>query len=177
MLRSGFPLEENKAEVFAAFTAAISGLTLTTIIWIIIKTNFRQDQRWQLTKAWQVELNYRWLYAANNHLDKVTINFHDLFDIDQAGRTRKERHQFDIYAPDHDINIRNFSGDTLTSAFTLYTQYQIIDLENHGLSFGVSLITTTSATVPSKEASSNEQSAQFNYSYQLDINTFYTSLG
>ncbi|WP_192888879.1 DUF3187 family protein [Vibrio bathopelagicus] len=176
MLRSGFPLEENKVEVFTAFTAASIWANSHDYHLDYYQNQLQTGLRWQLTKAWQVELNYRWLYAANNHLDKVTINFHDLFDIDQAGRTRKERHQFDIYAPDHDINIRDFSGDTLTSAFTLYTQYQIIDLENHGLSFGASLY-YNNVGHGAFEGSSNEQSAQFNYSYQLDINTFYTSLG
>ncbi|MCZ8487177.1 DUF3187 family protein [Vibrio lentus] len=40
-------------------------------------------------KHGKVEFNYRWLCAANNHLDKITINYHDLLDLDQAGRTRK----------------------------------------------------------------------------------------
>ncbi|MCG9542911.1 DUF3187 family protein [Vibrio sp. Isolate33] len=175
-LRSGFPLEENKIEVFSALTAASIWANSHDYHLDYYQNQLQTGLRWQLTKAWQVEFNYRYLYAANNHLDKITINFHDLFDIDQAGRDRKERHQFDIYAPDHDINVRDFSGDTLTSAFTLYTQYQIIDIENHGLSFGISLY-HNNVSHGAFEGSSTEQSAQFNYAYQLYINTFYTSLG
>ncbi|WP_261884531.1 DUF3187 family protein [Vibrio pomeroyi] len=175
-LRSGFPLEENKIEIFTALTAASIWANSHDYHLDYYQNQLQSGLRWQLTQAWQVEFNYRYLYAANNHLDKITINFHDLFDIDQAGRDRKERHQFDIYAPDHGINIRDFSGDTLTSAFTLYTQYQIIDIENHGLSFGVSLY-HNNVSHGAFEGSSTEQSAQFNYAYQLDINTFYTSLG
>ncbi|MBW3696829.1 DUF3187 family protein [Vibrio sp. T187] len=175
-LRSGFPLEEDKIELFTTYSAAS--------IWAHshdYHVDYYQNQlqtgfRWQLDTAWLVEFNYRWLYATNNHLDKITINFHDLFNIDQAGRDLKDRHQFDIYAPAHDINIRFFAGDTLTSAFTLYTQYQLIDLEEHGLSFGVSLY-HNNVNSGAFEGSSTEQSAQFNYAYQLDINTFYTSLG
>ena len=138
-LRSGFPLEEKKLEVFTALTAASIWANSHDYHLDYYQNQLQTGLKWQLTTAWQVELNYRWLYAANNHLDKVIINYHDLFGIDQAGRERKERHQFDIYAPDHEVNISDFSGDTLTSAFTLYTQYQIINIENHGLSFGVSL--------------------------------------
>ncbi|WGS62132.1 DUF3187 family protein [Vibrio lentus] len=175
-LRSGFPLEENKVEVFASLTAASIWANSHDYHLDYYQNQLQTGLKWQLTTAWQVEFNYRWLYAANNHLDKITINYHDLLGLDQAGRDRKDRHQFDIYAPDHDINTRDFSGDTLTNAFTLYTQYQIIDLENHGLSFGVSLY-HNNVSHGAFEGSSNEQSAQFNYAYQLDINTFYTSLG
>lgn len=175
-LRSGFPLEENKLEVFASLTAASIWANSHDYHLDYYQNQLQTGLKWQLTTAWQVELNYRWLYAANNHLDKVIINYHDLFGIDQAGRERKDRHQFDVYAPSHGINISDFSSDTLTSAFTLYTQYQIIDLENHGLSFGVSLY-HNNVNHGAFKGNSTEQSSQLNYAYQLDINTFYTSLG
>lgn len=175
-LRSGFPLEENKLEVFASLTAASIWANSHDYHLDYYQNQLQTGLKWQLTTAWQIEFNYRWLYAANNHLDKVIINYHDLFGIDQAGRERKDRHQFDVYAPSHGINISDFSGDTLTSAFTLYTQYQIIDLENHGLSFGVSLY-HNNVNHGAFKGNSTEQSAQLNYAYQLDINTFYTSLG
>ncbi|MEZ8790821.1 DUF3187 family protein [Vibrio splendidus] len=175
-LRSGFPLEENKLEVFASLTAASIWANSHDYHLDYYQNQLQAGLKWQLTTAWQIEFNYRWLYAANNHLDKVIINYHDLFGIDQAGRERKDRHQFDVYAPSHGINISDFSGDTLTSAFTLYTQYQIINLENHGLSFGVSLY-HNNVNHGAFKGNSTEQSAQLNYAYQLDINTFYTSLG
>ncbi|MCT4350183.1 DUF3187 family protein [Vibrio sp. NC2] len=175
-LRSGFPLEENKLEVFASLTAASIWANSHDYHLDYYQNQLQTGLKWQLTTAWQIEFNYRWLYAANNHLDKVIINYHDLFGIDQAGRERKDRHQFDVYAPSHGINISDFSGDTLTSAFTLYTQYQIINLENHGLSFGVSLY-HNNVNHGAFKGNSTEQSAQLNYAYQLDINTFYTSLG
>ncbi|MEZ8731279.1 DUF3187 family protein [Vibrio splendidus] len=175
-LRSGFPLEENKLEVFASLTAASIWANSHDYHLDYYQNQLQTGLKLQLTTAWQIEFNYRWLYAANNHLDKVIINYHDLFGIDQAGRERKDRHQFDVYAPSHGINISDFSGDTLTSAFTLYTQYQIIDLENHGLSFGVSLY-HNNVNHGAFKGNSTEQSAQLNYAYQLDINTFYTSLG
>ncbi|WP_394142204.1 DUF3187 family protein [Vibrio chagasii] len=176
MLRSGFPLEEDKLELFTSLTAASIWANSRDYHLDYYQNQLQTGLRWQLTPEWQVELNYRWLFAANNHLDKITINFHELFSIDQAGRDRKARHQFDIYAPEYDISIRDFSGDTLTSAFTLYTQYQIVNKENHGLSVGVSLYHNNVSHGAFKR-SSTEQSAQLNYTYQLDINTFYSSLG
>ncbi|MFA0300217.1 DUF3187 family protein, partial [Vibrio sp. 10N.222.46.B3] len=68
-LRSGFPLEENKLEVFASLTAASIWANSHDYHLDYYQNQLQTGLKWQLTTAWQIEFNYRWLYAANNHLD------------------------------------------------------------------------------------------------------------
>ena len=76
MLRSGFPLQEDKLELFTSLTAASIWANSRDYHLDYYQNQRQTGLRWQLTPEWQVELNYRWLFAANNHLDKITINFH-----------------------------------------------------------------------------------------------------
>ncbi|MDK9740068.1 DUF3187 family protein [Vibrio sp. D404a] len=173
-LRSGFPMYEQEIELFASFTAASIWANSDDYHLDYYQNQLHTGLRWQIHEDWQLELNYRWLYAGNNHLDSLIIDFHDFFSIDQAGRDQKDKHEFDIYAPQHGVNISDFSGDTLTSAFTLYSQYQFINTQSHGLSLGVALYKNNVNNGIFK-GESFEQSAQVNYSYAFTQQSIYTS--
>ncbi|MCG9630907.1 DUF3187 family protein [Vibrio sp. Isolate30] len=174
-LRSGFPINDGDVELFASFTAASIWANSDHYHLDYYQNQLHTGLRWQVSNNWQFELNYRWLYAGNNHLDSLIIDFHDFFSIDQAGRDQKNKHEFDIYAPQHDVKVSDFSGDTLTSAFTLYSQYQLINTQSHGLSFGVALY-KNNVNNGIFEGESFEQSAQLNYSYAFTDQSIYTSV-
>lgn len=95
--------------------------------------------KWQINEKWQWELNYRWVFAADNHLDGLTESFHDLFAIGQNGRDEVDKNRFYMSMPDYDILIEDFEGETLANNLSTYIQYQIIQNEHHGLSVGGSL--------------------------------------
>jgi len=163
-LRSGFSLDSEEQEVYLSGTIAS--------VWAITATyelDYYQNQlaigsKWQLDSNWQVDLQYRWNVAANNHLDNPTMAFHDFVGIDQNGREDVERHRFVIDMPDYDVQEEGFRGETLSSAVTGYLQYQAFSDDHHGLSFGASLYyNDTSHGLFS--GSRFEQSVQINYGY------------
>ena len=85
MLRSGFSMPQSQYELF------ISGTVSS--IWAVTsdyELDYYQNQialggKWQLDEKWQLDVHYRWNYAGNNHLDGLTIGFHDLFSLEQNG--------------------------------------------------------------------------------------------
>ncbi|MEZ8100995.1 DUF3187 family protein [Vibrio bivalvicida] len=166
-LRSGFSLDPEEQEVYMSGTIAS--------VWAITATyqlDYYQNQlaigsKWQLDSSWQVDLQYRWNFAANNHLDKPTMAFHEFVGIDQNGREDVDRHRFVIDMPSYGVQEEGFRGETLSSALTGYIQYQAFADDHHGLSFGASLYyNDTSNGLFS--GSRFEQSVQINYGYVED---------
>lgn len=164
-LRSGFSMQEDESEVYASGTISS--------IWAVTATyelDYYQNQiafggRWQLDSRWQLDLNYRWNYAGNNHLDGLTIAFHDWFSIDQNGREDVDNDRFVINMPEYGIELEDFRGETLSHAITGYLQRQLITNDHHGLSLGVSLYynDTDHGLFSSSEF---EQAIQVNYGYR-----------
>ena len=163
-LRSGFSLDSDEYEVYGSGTISS--------IWAVTATyelDYYQNQlaigsKWQLDTNWQIDLQYRWNFAANNHLDKPTIAFHDFVGIDQNGREDVERNRFVIDMPEYGVQEEGFRSKTLSSAVTGYLQYQAFANDHHGVSLGVSLYydDTDNGLF---SASDFEQSVQVNYGY------------
>ena len=164
-LRSGFSMQEEEVELYTSANIAS--------IWAITphySLDYYQNQlamggKWQLTSKWQVEFNYRWNFAANNHLDGLTLAFHDWFGIDQNGREDVDNDRFIIQMPEYGIDQEAFRGETLSRALTSYLQYQLVDKSHHGLSLGVSLYYND----PHHgifNLSEFEQAVQLNYGYR-----------
>ncbi len=176
ILRSGFNLPAGTKEIYFSGT--------TSSVWVennAYHADYYQNTlliggKWQITDKWQTDLQYRWNFSANNHLDSVTDKFHSIFGIDDNGRNNVAHNQNNIVIPEYGINITNFDNETISSAFTLYTQYQLIDTQHHGLSLGGSLYYNHVGSGPFKD-SSFEQGIQANYSYNNLRHTLYTTLG
>ncbi len=173
-LRSGFSLGQHEYELY--------GSGIISSVWAVTASyelDYYQNQiafggKWQLSSNWQIDLHYRWNFAANNHLDKPTMAFHDLVGIDQNGREDIERNRFVIDMPNYGIQEQSFRGETLSSAITGYMQYQVYSDENNGISMGGSLYySDTSNGLFS--ASKFEQSLQLNYGYVSDKHGFDTT--
>lgn len=165
--RSGFSLTPDDYEIYT------SGVIAS--VWAVTadyELDYYQNQiaiggKWQLDSDWQFDLQYRWNFAANNHLDRPTMAFHDLVGIDQNGRQDVANNRFVIDMPSYGIEEQDFRGETLSSTLIGYLQYQVIEREYHGLSIGASLYyNDTSRGLFS--ASRFEQSLQLNYGYLRD---------
>lgn len=173
-LRDGFSLPMDSQELFGGFSAAS--------IWSDspgYEGDFYQNQlslglKWQITEQWQTELSYRHSQAWDNQLDSLTMGFHNLFGLDQNGRDKVDKHRFHIALPQQQITWDDFSGSTLSSAFSVYTQYQVIASEHHGLSIGGSLYYNQHGLL---RLSRFEQALQLNYTYQQDSHRIYGMVG
>ncbi len=102
------------------------------------------------------------------------MGFRDLFGLDQNGRDSVDKHRFYIAVPEHKIAWDDFSGSTLSSAFSIYTQYQIHTSEQHGLSLGAMLYYNQNGLLRFHRF---EQAKQLNYTYQRDAHRIYGLVG
>jgi hypothetical protein len=127
-----------------------------------------------VTPYLKVEFSYLHRYAANNHLDSLSMDFHDLVGIGQNGRDEFDKHRFYIRTDNNEIT--DFKGDDINKAWELYVEQVLID---HG-AFAVSLGGTLYYNNVSSGAfsgSSFEQAAQFNFTGRLSgEHTLYSML-
>ncbi len=122
-------------------------------------------------------MNYRWVFAANNHLDGLTESFHDLFGIGQNERDEVDKNRFYMSMPEYDILLKDFQGETLVNNLSTYLQYQLLQNEHHGLSIGGSLYYNDVPHGTFKGASF-EQGLQINYTFRFNVsNVFYSMVG
>ncbi|MGS0724915.1 DUF3187 family protein [Shewanella sp. 0m-11] len=134
--------------------------------------NYAQQQTEQL--SWQA--NWQYQYSGNNHLDTITIWFHDAFGFEQNGRDQVDKHQNRIVAKEFGVEIVDFDGQTLNNALTLSGQYQLWQTPRHALSVQAAIYYNY---VPSGEfkKSNFEQAIQVNYSYQHQQHSINSMLG
>lgn len=174
-LRSGFSMEEEQYEVYTSGTISSIWAVTATYELDYYQNQIALGSKWQLDSRWQIDLNYRWNYAGNNHLDGLTIAFHDWFSLEQNGRKDVENDRFVISMPEYGIELEGFRGETLSHAITGYLQYQLVNLDNHGLSIGASLYynDTKHGIFSSSEF---EQALQANYGYRSGKHSLDTTL-
>ncbi len=176
LMRNGFSYQPGTVELYT--TATIASIWAHTDEY---NADYYQNALsvgglWQVNNKWVVELDYTLRFAANNHLDSLTSAFHDAFGISQNGRDEVDKHSFDISVPQYGVEIHDFNRETLGSALTFYTSYQLIENKHHGLSIGGSLYYNYVPSGPF-ETSNFEQALQLNYSYRRDKHMFYSLLG
>ncbi|GIC09156.1 hypothetical protein VCSRO98_0455 [Vibrio cholerae] len=173
-LRDGFSLPLDSQELFGGFSAASIWSDSPGYEGDFYQNQFTLGLKWQFAPRWQAELSYRFSQAWDNQLDSLTMGFHDLFGLDQNGRDSVDKHRFHIAVPEHKIAWDDFSGSTLSSAFSVYTQYQIHTSEQHGLSLGATLYYNQNGLL---RLNRFEQALQLNYTYQQDAHRIYGLLG
>ncbi len=175
-LRSGFSLP---AQYFEAYgSAAIASVWAHTDEYALdyYHNQLELGGKWQISSHWQWELNYRWVFAADNHLDGLTQSFHDLFGIDQNGRDEVSNNRFYISMPHYDVLGNDFDGQSIANNISTYLQYQFIEDSHHALSLGGSLYYNYVAHGPFKR-SNFEQGIQINYSYLNSVHAIYSMIG
>jgi hypothetical protein len=177
VLRSGYSLPSGYVEAYASGTIASVWAHTSDYSLDYYHNQLELGGKWQINEKWQWELNYRWVFAADNHLDGLTESFHDFFGIGQNGRDEVDKNRFYMSMPEYDILIEDFEGETLANNLSTYLQYQLLQNEHHGLSIGGSLYYND---VPhgTFKGTSFEQALQINYTYQLNsANVFYSMVG
>ncbi|MGY6374071.1 DUF3187 family protein [Vibrio parahaemolyticus] len=175
-LRSGFSLPSEYIEAYGSATIASVWAHTDEYALDYYHNQLEIGAKWQVSSQWQWELNYRWVFAADNHLDGLTESFHDLFGIGQNGRDKVDKNRFYISMPQYDVLEDGFEGQTIANNLSTYVQYQILRNERHGLSLGGSLYYNKVAH-GSFKGSSFEQGVQLNYSYLYGAHAFYSMFG
>lgn len=140
------------------------------------QNQFFTGMQWQLNDKLSAELQYQYSWAGNNHLDTLTIGFHDFFNIGQNGREEAGKHQFNINSSEYDTEITDFEGETMVNAIHGYMQYQLYQQSDHHLAVGVGLYYNHVDDSPFA-MSSFEQSIQLNYSYFAMQHSFFSTVG
>ncbi len=138
-IRSGFAMPLDTVELYGTATAASIWARTEYYTLDYYQNQIAIGGKWQFTDTWQLEIGYRWNFAANNYLDGLTIAFHDWFNIDQNGRTEVHKDRFVIDMPIYGIEERNFKGSTLSQGIYSYLQYQMYQTEHHAISVGATL--------------------------------------
>ncbi|EGU40086.1 hypothetical protein VII00023_07474 [Vibrio ichthyoenteri ATCC 700023] len=174
-LRSGFSIPEQEVELYGTFSMASIWANNDRYELDYYQNQLQLGGKWQLNSHWQIELGYRWNYAANNHLDSFIIDFHDWFSIDQNGRDQVDKHRFVIDMPDYQIEQRDFRGEILSQGIYSYVQYQLYQNQHHGLSIGASLYYSDIGQTIFAH-SDWEQAVQINYGYRQNKHSFDATL-
>lgn len=175
-LRSAFSLPADYFEAHGS--AAIASVWAHTYEYALdyYHNQIELGGKWQISDHWQWEFNYRWVFAADNHLDGLTQSFHDLFSIDQNGRDEVSNNRFYISMPHYDVYEDNFEGQSIVNSLSTYLQYHLMQDKHHALSLGGSLYYNYVSHGPFKR-SNFEQGVQLNYSYLRDAHAIYTMAG
>lgn len=176
VLRSGFSRSAGDSQINVSATAASVWADNPDFLADYYHNTLSLDYNLQLDEKWQFEFNYRWRFSADNHLDSLTVWFHDAFGFDQNGRDSVPKHQNQILVKSLNKGLTDFSGETLTNAATAYVQYQLLDTGHHGLSVGASLYYNYVPSGPFAETNF-EQALQLNYSFNYGSHSVYSTAG
>jgi len=113
--------------------------------------------------AMKFEISYAFRYAVNNHLDSLTIFFHDMTGINQNGREEVDNDRFYIDVPDYyDDPLGDFEDEILGSALEVYLEQLLFKSSINTVSVGGTLYYNYVNSGPFKDASF-EQAVQLNY--------------
>jgi len=113
-----------------------------------------------INKTLKAEFSYTFRYAANNHLDSLTISFHDMIGMSQNGREDVDNNRF--YISSDDYTNEDFEDEILGSSWELYLEQLLFDNESHSLSLGGTLYYNYLPSGPF-ENTAFEQALQLNY--------------
>ena len=176
LLRSGFSLPEGQKEWYITANAASVWSESDALLADYYQNALSSGLKWQVTENLLFDANYTWQFSGDNHLDSLTMWFHDAFGFDQNGRKQQAKHQNQIHSEKYAININSFTEDTLNNAFSAYLGYQLIQNEHHGLSVGGTLYYKYVDSGPFTDESF-QQSVQINYGYHNGNHHVTSTLG
>ncbi|MFA0038798.1 hypothetical protein BCT81_01740 [Vibrio sp. 10N.261.52.A1] len=175
-LRSAFPVGNHGVELFASGTMASVWASSDTADLDYYQNHIFVGANWQVNPQLQTEVKYQYTYAANNHLDSLTMDFHSFFGIGQNGRDEAGKHQFHISSDEYGVSIDDFEGEALAKALHWYTQYQLFSSNTSALAIGGSVYYKNVDSGPFKK-SAFEQAVQLNYSLARGASSFFASAG
>jgi hypothetical protein len=116
-----------------------------------------------VNSSMKFEISYVFRYAINNHLDSLTIFFHDLTGMSQNGREAVDNDRFYIDVPEYyDDPIEDFEGEILGNAWEVYLEQLLFKSSMNTLSVGGTLYYNYIHSGLFRNASF-EQAVQLNY--------------
>ncbi|NMD52820.1 DUF3187 family protein [Shewanella sp. DNRA4] len=166
MLRSGFSLPEGQKELHLSASAASVWAETDDYFADYYHNTLEGGLTWQVNDKWMIDTSYHWRFSGDNHLDSVTMWFHDAFGFSQNGREDAAKHQNQIFSKDA-VNQQDISGENLNNVVILYVGYQLFENQYQGLSLGGSLYYNYVDSVPFEDESF-EQALQLNYSFRYE---------
>ncbi|MGX9462590.1 DUF3187 family protein [Shewanella sp. A14] len=164
LLRSGFSLPQGQKEWYITANAASVWSESEGLLADYYQNAISSGLKWQLSDNVLLDASYTWQFSADNHLDSLTMWFHDAFGFDQNGRKQQAKHQSQIRSTKHNINIDDFTNETLNNALNIYVGYQLLQSAHHGVSVGGTLYYKYVDSGPFADESF-QQSVQVNYGY------------
>ena len=176
LLRSGFSLPQGQKEWYITANAASVWSESDELLADYYQNAISSGLKWQITEDLLFDANYTWQFSGDNHLDSLTMWFHDAFGFDQNGRNQQAKHQSQMRSEKYDIDVENFNGETLNNAFTAYLGYQLLQNEHHGISVGGTLYYKSVDSGPFADESF-QQSVQINYGYHNGNHHVNSTLG
>ncbi|WP_117234933.1 DUF3187 family protein [Vibrio maerlii] len=176
VLRSAKALPIDYKEIYGSVTAASVWADTDDYTLDYYHNQVELGGKWVFSEKWLMDINYRWSFAADNHLDGLTESFHDLFGIDQNGREEVGRDQFTQNMTDYGLKNENFDGETLSNSVNIYLERKVYEKDKHSLSFGGGLFYNHVASGPF-EGNSFDQNVQINYTYSNEAHEIYSMLG
>ncbi|CAH0536138.1 DUF3187 family protein [Vibrio marisflavi] len=146
-----------------------------------IQLDYYQNQvmsgvAWRVSESWSAEVKYQLAWSANNHLDTLTIDFHDFVGISQNGRQDEDKHQNNIDSSTYNIAINDFDSEVMVNAVHGYLQWQAFRTSHQAFSFGATLYYNKVSNSPFA-ASTFDQAFQINYSLFYGASSFFTTIG
>ncbi|CAH0534552.1 hypothetical protein VST7929_02496 [Vibrio stylophorae] len=152
------------SEVQASATAAsIWGIT-NELFLDYYHNELRFNYQHAPSKQWRWSMDYRYRFSANNHIDTLTIKFHDAFDIGQNGRDTVPKHQATFRAPSEGLDQSGDSTLSFGHRLTLQLDHAIWSNPYHALSASGALLYSYQPNGPFAHHNF-EQSLQLNYRY------------
>lgn len=176
LLRSGFSLPQGQKEGYITANAASVWSGSDTLLADYYQNGIGSGLKWQITEDLLFDATYTWQFSGDNHLDPLTMWFHDVFGFDQNGRNLQAKHQNQIRSEKYAIDIDNFSGETLNNALNVYLGYQLLQHAHHGISIGGTLYYKYVDSGPFSDESF-QQSVQINYGYHNGNHHVNSTLG
>ncbi len=130
-----------------------------------------------ISKKWQIHMSYRLVTTDTNHLDALTYEFHEAFNLEQNGRLRDEYNLARIRTTENEYN--GFKNSLMSKDVTIGFEYQIMKQrtkkESESLIVGGSLMYIDGSGIFKRNAF--EQSIYMNYGYRKPSHHFYGTLG
>lgn len=174
-LKSGLEFGHNM--VYADLTIGSIWINTPNYFMDYYQNQFEVGSFLNISKKWQIHMSYRLVTTDTNHLDALTYEFHEAFNLEQNGRLRDEYNLARIRTTENEYN--DFKNSLMSKDVTIGLEYQVIskktDKRAYSFVIGGSLMYIDGNGI--FDRNSFDQSIYMNYGYRNRYHHFYGTLG
>ncbi|EKO3536458.1 DUF3187 family protein [Vibrio fluvialis] len=134
-LRDSF--KEDKGEIYLSTTISSIWAETEEYTYDYYQNEILLGGTFSISPKSTLEVSLMQRFVSNNHLDSLTMDFHDFFGIDQNGRDQSKKHR--TYIREHDNKYTNFNGDVINNSVEIYIDRDIFTSYLTSFSLGGSL--------------------------------------